>query len=93
MNHQESSKNVRPQFLTIQKVVKLMSPFHKEEFMQHLRDIKASIPLRLVESINPSLIDPMSSDDLCGLVYGRNDLQTRKSFNQLASHTFRLTAF
>ena len=70
-----------------------MSPFHKEEFMQHLRDIKASIPLRLVESINPSLIDPMSSDDLCGLVYGRNDLQTRKSFNQLASHTFRLTAF
>ena len=61
--------------------------------MQYLRDIKASIPLRLVESINDSLTDPISSDDLCALVYQRNDIQTRKSFNQLASHTFRLTAF
>jgi hypothetical protein len=89
----DNSRNAKPQFLTIQKVVKLMSPFHKEEFMQYLREIKASIPLRLVESINDSLIDPISSDDLCALVYQRNDIQTRKSFNQLASHTFRLTAF
>lgn len=89
----DNSRNAKPQFLTIQKVVKLMSPFHKEEFMQYLRDIKASIPLRLVESINDSLTDPISSDDLCALVYQRNDIQTRKSFNQLASHTFRLTAF
>ena len=85
----DNSRIVKPQFLTIQKVVKLMSPFHKEEFMQYLRDIKASIPLRLVESINDSLTDPISSDDLCALVYQRNDIQTRKSFNQLASHTFR----
>lgn len=89
----DNSRSTKPQFLTIQKVVKLMSPFHKEEFMQHLREIKASIPLRLVESINDDLIDSLSSDDLCALVYGRNDPQTRKSFNQLASHTFRLTAF
>lgn len=93
MNAADNNRNAKPQFLTIQKVVKLMSPFHKEEFMQYLREIKASIPLRLVESINDSLTDSISSDDLCALVYQRNDIQTRKSFNQLASHTFRLTAF
>lgn len=93
MNSPENLKSGRPQFLTIQKVVKLMSPFHKEEFMNHLREVKASIPLKLVESIDDSLTQQVSSDDLCQMVYGRNDSQTRKSFNQLASHTFRLTAY
>lgn len=93
MNTQEELKSTRPQFLTIQKIVKLMDNFHLEEFMNYLKEIKANIPLRLVESINRSLIEPHSSDDLCKKVYGKNDVQTRKSFNQLASHTFRLTAY
>jgi hypothetical protein len=83
----------KPQFLTIQKVVKLMSPFHKAEFCEYLREIKAIVPLRLVEAIDDSVVNPVSSDELCEAVYGKSDAQTRKSFNQLASHTFKLTAY
>jgi len=89
----EPAKTNRPQFLTIQKVVKLMDDFHLGEFKSYLKDIKANIPLRLIESIDDSLNSTITSDELCKMVYGKNDAQTRKSFNQLASHTFRLTSF
>lgn len=81
------------QYLTIQKLVKLLSPFHRFEFEQYLRETKANIPLRLIESISADLFDVESSDDLCLKVYEKNDIQTKKSFNQLASHTFRLSVF
>jgi hypothetical protein len=88
-----SSRPARPSFLTIQKVVKLMSPFHKAEFCAHLQEVRASIPLRLIEAIDANLLESTSADALCQQVYGKADVQTRKSFNQLASHTFRLTAY
>jgi hypothetical protein len=89
----DSQSSPKPQFLTIQKVVKLMSPFHKAEFCEYLKEIKAIVPLRLVEAIDESMLNGVSSDDLCETVYGKKDAQTRKSFNQLASHTFKLTAY
>jgi hypothetical protein len=84
---------VKSQFLTIQKLIKLLDEFHLKEFHEYLAEVKANIPLRLVESINDHLIDAQTPDDLCLAVYGKNDAQTRKSFNQLASHTIRLSAY
>ena len=84
---------MKPQFLTIQKLVKLLDDWHLTEFKAYLTEVKANIPLRLIESISDSLSNPQSPDELCLAVYGRNDHQTRKSFNQLASHTVRLSAF
>lgn len=83
----------KPQYLTIQKLVKLLTPFHRFEFEQYLRETKANFPLKLIESISPDLFEVESSDNLCTAVYGKCDNQTKKSFNQLASHTFRLTVY
>ncbi len=93
MTSVEELKPNRPQFLTIQKLIKLLDPFHRSEFANYLTEIKANIPLRLVESIDDSLVESLTSDELCSKVYGSHDVQTRKSFNQLASHTFRLSAY
>jgi len=93
MPFSEENKTAKPQFLTIQKLIKLLDDFHKEELCNYLSEIKAIIPLKLVESIDSSLNETISSDDLCKKVYGNNDIQTRKSFNQLASHTFRLASY
>ncbi|MEZ5173241.1 MAG: hypothetical protein R2850_06980 [Bacteroidia bacterium] len=84
---------MKPQFLTIQKFIKLLSPFHLEEFKKHLQEVKAATPLKLIEAVTESLTAALSPDDLCMVVYGKNDEQTRKSFNQLASHTLRLSSF
>lgn len=93
MTSVEETKLPRPQFLTIQKHIKLLDAFHKTEFCNYLSEIKANIPLRLVEAIDDSLTEQITSDELCAKVYGNHDVQTRKSFNQLASHTFRLSAY
>ena len=93
-SHPNPSQNtLKPQFLTIQKFVKLLSPFHLQEYKKHLAEVKAVTPLKLIDAISESLSVALSPDYLCNAVYGKNDEQTRKSFNQLASHTLRLSAF
>lgn len=82
---------MKPQFLTIQKFVKLLDEFHLSEFKNYLIEVKAVTPLRLIEAITPSLTEPQDPDTLCMAVYGKKDSQTKKSFNQLASHTMRLS--
>jgi hypothetical protein len=89
----DQKKTNKPQFLTIQKVVKLMDPFHLHEFKNYLKEVKANFPLKLIEAIDSDLNEQITADELCFKVYGKKDVQTRKSFNQLASHTFRLTVF
>jgi hypothetical protein len=82
-----------PQYLIIQKVVKLLSEEHLEFFRNYLVSIRAKLPLKLVNSIKPGFHDPQDIDELCNLVYGKNDFLTKRNFNQLASHTFKLTSF
>jgi hypothetical protein len=89
----EEVKPTKPQYLTIQKAVKLMDDFHLNEFKAHLTETRSLTALKLVETINSSVIDYTTADELCTAVYGNCDPQTRRSFNQLTSHTFRLTAY
>jgi hypothetical protein len=93
MSITEEQKSYRISLLTIQKVIKLLLPKHLEDFKMYLVEIKAAIPFKLIESIENTIKDDVSADELCKMVYGKNDVQTRKSFNQLASHTFKLTSF
>ena len=81
------------QVLTIEKVIKLLSPYHLDAFKKHLKAINAQLPLKLVSSISPIIDKFQGNEVLCKAVYGKNDKQTRQSFNQLASYTLKLTAF
>lgn len=78
--------------LTIQKFVCLLDEFHYQEFRQHLIDNKATLPLKLTETIRKKLPDFDKHEDLCRKVYGGNDKAQRQNFNQLSSYTFRLSA-
>jgi len=80
-------------YLTIQKTIKLLKPEHIQFFKQYLATSKASLPLKLVNSIEPGFNDLTGIEELCERVYGRYDLHARRNFNQLASHTFQLTGF
>jgi hypothetical protein len=79
--------------LSIQKVILLTSDFHYLEFRNHLVEIKAELPLKLVESIRETEDKSQESDDLCETVYGSKDEKSKKKFFQLVHHTFRLTSY
>jgi hypothetical protein len=89
----EEQKLNRVSLLTIQKIVKLLSPRLLQEFKNYLVTTRSKIPLKLIDTIERTINEDINADELCKMVYGRNDVQTRKSFNQLASHTFKLTSF
>ncbi len=86
---------VKPQVqvLTIEKLFKLLSPEHLVAFKKHLAEANAQLPLKLVESITPDINVFQGNEELCTLIYGRADKQTRQSFNQLASYTLKLTSY
>ncbi|MFI5149076.1 MAG: hypothetical protein ACHQRM_05035 [Bacteroidia bacterium] len=79
--------------LSIQKVILLSSDFHYVEFRSHLIEIKAELPLKLVEAIREKMDAPQESDELCEAVYGSKDEKSKKKFFQLVHHTFRLTSY
>jgi len=79
--------------LSIQKVILLTSDFHYLEFKNHLTEIKAELPLKLVEAIRTTMAVPQESDELCESVYGSKDEKSKKKFFQLVHHTFRLTSY
>lgn len=63
------------------------------EFTRYLQGIKADMSLKLVNAISRGISVVNSSDELAEKVYGRVDIKTKQNFNQLASHTFRLTGY
>lgn len=65
---------------------------HKN-FARYLQSIKADMSLKLVTAISRDLSVVNSSDELAAKVYGKTDAKTKQNFNQLASHTFRLTGY
>ncbi len=62
-------------------------------FTRYLQSIKADMSLKLVKAISRDLAVVNSSDELAAKVYGKIDAKTKQNFNQLASHTFRLTGY
>jgi hypothetical protein len=79
--------------LSIQKIILLTSDFHFVEFRNHLVEIKADLPLKLIDSIRDEMETAQESDQLCQTVYGSNDEKSKKKFFQLVHHTFRLTSY
>lgn len=81
------------EILTIQKFVFLLSDFHYNKFADYLRTSKAALPLKLIEEIRKKVPHFISIDELCKAIYGKNNIQTRGAFNQLTSHTLRLSYY
>jgi hypothetical protein len=81
---------VKPQ-LTIQKFIFLLDEFHYELFRNHLVNTKASLPLKLSETIRAKLPGFHSPETLCTKVYGNCDQNNKLKFNQLSTHTFKLS--
>lgn len=79
--------------ITIQKAIKLMDDDVYHQFTNYLQGIKADMSLKLVNAVSRDLSIVNSSDELAQKVYGKVDTKTKQNFNQLASHTFRLTGF
>lgn len=79
--------------LTIQKLVVLLDEFHYTEFVTHLEKSKALLPAKLVLSIREKGMEQPESEDLCSIIYNKNDEKTKKNFFQLAHHTLKLSIF
>jgi hypothetical protein len=79
--------------LSIQKVILLLDQFHFDEFQNHLKNIRAELPCKLVRQIREDDWNQKESDELCEAVYGACDDKSKKKFFQLAHYTFRLTSY
>lgn len=81
--------------LLIEKVVKLLDDFHYEAFRQHLKNVskRSYYPLVLIDSIDRDLMTEQDVTKLCQEVYDETSDKTRKKFNQLTHHTFKMTSF
>jgi hypothetical protein len=79
--------------LTIQEFIFLLDDFHYNEFISYLSSVKASLPLKLSETIRQSLPEFDKADDLCIKIYGSNSKTDKQNFNQLSSYTFRLSHY
>ncbi len=80
------------EILTIQKLIYLLDDFHYEEFIAHLGKCNAVLPLKLSEEIRRRLPAFDSHEELCKKIYGAIGKGEKQTFNQLSSHTFRLSA-
>jgi len=80
-------------FLTIQKLVKLLDEYHLSKFKAFLEESNANLPLKLINLINNNILEDFDNERLCYLIYGNTDKKTRQSFSQLASYTFKLSAY
>jgi hypothetical protein len=81
------------EILTMQKLVFLLNDFHFTKFSKHLSSIHAALPGKLIALIRDKLPNFHTPDELCLEVYGSCDEADKKKFNQLSSHTLRLTEF
>lgn len=79
------------EILTIQKLIFLLTDFHYVELTTHFKRMKAALPLKMVNAIRRKLPAFHTPDELCKVVYGSSDENSKKKFNQLSSHTLRLS--
>lgn len=82
-----------PELLTVQKLVYLLTDSYFKELSYHLENIKAALPLKMIQAVRAKLPEFHTPDELCKAVYGSSEDAERKKFNQLSSHTLRLTEF
>jgi hypothetical protein len=80
-------------YSTIQKLIKLLEKEHLEFFRDFLLQKNALLSVKLIDSIEPGFSDQTQSDDLCKIIYGKSDTRAKSRFNQLASHTFKLSYY
>ena len=78
--------------LNIQKFIFLLDDFHYTEFIRHLQEIKAELPVKLSQVIRKKLPDFDGHEVLCRKIYGKYEKNERLAFNQLASYTFKLSS-
>ncbi|MCW5907255.1 MAG: hypothetical protein KIS94_05310 [Chitinophagales bacterium] len=81
------------EILTIQKFVFLLTDAHFHSFCNFLEVSKAALPLKLITAIRKQLPEFHPPDVLCAAIYGSAEESDKKRFNQLTSHTFRLTEY
>lgn len=81
----------RADILTIQKFIYLLDGFHYKVFREYLVTIKAELPLKLAETIRQQLPGFDSHDQLLKKIYSGSGKSGKLSFNQLCSHTFKLS--
>ena len=84
--------DLNAEILTIQKLIYLLDDFHYKEFIAHLKNSNAVLPLKLAEEIRQQLPEFDSHEELCSKIYGAVKKSDRQTFNQLSSHTFKLSA-
>lgn len=80
-----------PSLITIQKFIYLLDDLHYNEFVKHLEEINATLPLKLTQTIRAKLPEFDTHEKLCEKIYGSFEKSSKQNFNQLASYTFRLT--
>jgi hypothetical protein len=79
------------EILTIQKFIFLLDDFHYKEFRSYLLSINAALPLKLADSIREKLPHFDTHEDVCKKIYNGFEKNHKQTFNQLSSHTFRLS--
>jgi hypothetical protein len=77
--------------ITIQKFIYLLDDLHYSEFVKHLSNINATLPLKLAQTIRARLPEFDTHEELCKKIYGSFEKGPKLNFNQLASYTFRLS--
>ena len=79
------------EILTIQKFIYLLDDFHYNFFSNHLSEIKAALPLKLVQTIRNTLPGFDTHEQLCKKIYQAAGKTEKQNFNQLSSYTLKLT--
>ena len=89
----ERTENRGTGLLNIQKFIFLLDDFHFAEFENHLVAINATLPRKLVFAIRKRLPQFHQPIELYKIVYGTSNVEVRAKFNQMASHTLRLSGY
>ena len=79
------------ELLTIQKFIYLLDDFHYDIFRNHLAEIKAALPLKLVQTIRKGLPHFDTHEQLCKKIYQAAGKTEKQNFNQLNSYTLKLS--
>ena len=83
--------NLDTELLTIQKFIYLLDDFHYTVLRDHLQDIRAALPLKLVQAIRKQLPLFDRHEQLCKKLYQAAGKTEKQNFNQLSSYTLKLT--
>ena len=90
---QDPKENPVTGLLNIQKFIFLLDDFHFSEFEKYLQSINATLPRKLALAIRTHLPAFHQPNELYKIVYGTKEVDVRAKFNQMASHTFRLSRY